>query len=188
MNLNQGNDANAEGLLIDAGDADWRRDLWRATIDSLESTSDWLFGHGHGPVLGDLLPGPSGQGYGHDLRTPHNFAVYLLGYTGLIGCALYLGLIGAILLAILECPVSAAKDAALASGLSVIVMAVSGNVLETPIGAVPTYLILGMLISMGQRQFRTAPVNASMSRFKFPGGFGYSHVPMAQTQGYSSRT
>jgi O-antigen ligase len=103
-------------------------------------------------VLGDILPGSAGEGYGHDLRTPHNFAIYLLGYTGLIGCGLYLMVLLAILRDLLRWPSSDAKDAALAAGASVIIMAVSGNLLETPFGAVPTYISIGILMTIAERQ------------------------------------
>ncbi len=141
-----------EGLLEDAGDADWRRTLWSDTIASLTSPSDWLLGHEYGPVLGDILPGSAGEGYGHDLRTPHNFAIYLLGYTGLIGCGLFVIVLLAILRDLLRWPSSDAKDAALAAGISVIIMAVTGNLLETPFGAVPAYISIGILMTIAERQ------------------------------------
>lgn len=154
--LVQGTDADVSALMTDAGDADWRRDLWVATIESLASTKDWVIGHGLGPVLGDLLPGATGDGYGHDLRTPHNFAIYLLGYTGLVGCLLYLIVFLAVVLEVARCPPSLVKDATLAAGASVVIMALAGNLLETPFGAVPAYTSIGVLLAVAQRQpFRT---------------------------------
>lgn len=148
----EGTDADVSALMTDAGDADWRRALWVATLDSLTSTKDWIIGHGLGPVLGDLLPGAEGAGYGHDLRTPHNFAIYLLGYTGLVGCVLYLLLLIAMMAEIVMCPSSLVKDATLAAGASIIVMALAGNLLETPFGAVPAYTSIGVLLAVAQRQ------------------------------------
>ncbi len=160
----QGTDADVSALITDAGDADWRRDLWRATIDSLSTTRDWIIGHGLGPVLGDLLTGAAGEGYGHDLRTPHNFAIYLLGYTGLVGCLLYLMVVLAVLVEIARCPSSLVKDATLAAGASIMIMALAGNLLETPFGAVPAYTSIGVLLAVAQRQpFRSYGLSNSAS-------------------------
>lgn len=152
QDLVDGSDTDLSELSVDAGDAQWRRDLWNDTLASLTSVSDWMTGHGYGPVLGDLLPGSSGEGYGHDLRTPHNFAIYLLGYTGLIGCALYLAVLSSIVFAILKCPPSLAKDAVIVSGVSAIIMALTGSVFETPFGAVPAYVCIGALLGVAQDQ------------------------------------
>lgn len=143
----QGSDEDEGALELDAGTADWRRHLWADSIASLATTSDWLIGHGYGPVLGDLLPGETGSGYTHDLRTPHNFGIYLLAYTGLIGAALYLALLVAIAFELSRCPASHAKDAAIACGVCTIAMAVSGNLLETPFGAVPAYCAVGTFLA-----------------------------------------
>ncbi len=165
--LIQGTEADLHALLIDAADADWRRHLWSDTIDSLTSTTDWLTGHGYGPVLGDILPGEYGTGYGHDLRTPHSFVIYLLGYTGLIGCALYSAFLLAMAFEIMRCPPSFLKDALMATSVSVIVMALSGNLFETPFGAVPAYTGIGMLLAAAQRQ---VPVRRQDKRILATGG------------------
>lgn len=151
VGFDQGNEENESTLEFDAGTAEWRRHLWADSIASLTSNSDWAFGHGYGPVLGDILPGEVGSGYTHDLRTPHNFAIYLLAYTGLVGAALYLALLIAIAFELYRCPPSFAKDATIAVGVAVIAIALSGNLLETPFGAVPVYALIGMLLTESQR-------------------------------------
>ncbi len=137
----------------EAGTADWRKEFWNAVIDSMATRSDWMIGHGYGFSLGSLLTGIAG--FNDTLRTPHNFAIYLLGYTGLVGCALYACLLLAFIAEVARCPGSPVRDGIIAGGLSVMLSALSGNVLETPFGAVPTYLMFGILLGLA-RQWRPA--------------------------------
>jgi hypothetical protein len=134
----------------EAGTAAWRRNFWVGVIDSLVTPNDWTMGHGYGFSLGSLkIGGVSGST--EVLRTPHNFAIYLLGYTGLAGCALYVCVLLTFLAEVVRCPDSPVRDGLMAGGLSVLVMAVSGNLLETPFGAIPTYLAMGMLLGLARR-------------------------------------
>ena len=114
----------------------------------METPGDWIMGHGYGFSLGALMVV---SGSSEALRTPHNFAIYLLGYTGLVGCALYLCVLLGFAREVINCTDSRSKDAIIAGGLSVLVMALSGNLLETPFGAVPIYLVFGILLGVARK-------------------------------------
>ncbi len=143
-------DVDGADLIRESGTADWRRQFWAETIASLDSPTAWLAGHGYGVILGDLVQDDVAMGQG--VRTPHNFAIYLLGYTGLIGCALFLGILVSIACEVAKTPPSFMKDAIIVGGVGILVLALSGNLFETPIGAVPVYLTIGMMISVAQKK------------------------------------
>ena len=143
-------------LDIEAGNADWRRIFWNTVIDSLDSSEDWLVGHGHGFSLGTLMP--LALGVDSSVRTPHNFAVFLLGYTGIIGLILYGLLVLAFATEVSRCPPSKTRTAIAAGGVAIAILALSENCLETPIGAVPTYLTMGILLRVARRGRTTIEV------------------------------
>jgi hypothetical protein len=132
-------------LETEAGTADWRRMFWNRTIDSLDSQGEWMIGHGYGFSLGTLMPENALA-----LRTPHNFGVFLLGYTGITGLFLYSLLALAFTVQVARCPPSRTKIAVVAAGVATIIAALSENYLETPFAAIPTYLTLGMLLQQAR--------------------------------------
>jgi hypothetical protein len=145
-------DSGEDPLYLDseAGTADWRRRFWNAAVDSLASPEDWTMGHGYGFSLGSLMPGE--LGYDSSIRTPHNFSVFLLAYTGITGLSLYGLVVIAFVIEVVRCQASLVKTAIMIGGVAVVVMALSGNLFETPFGAVPTYLTMGMLLQQARMQ------------------------------------
>jgi hypothetical protein len=147
----------AEELLADSGQAsdlqalrsisgtiDWRKHFWQTTVDSLTENDLWLVGHGYGMALGSLA------GYGSDVRTPHNYGIYLIGYSGLIGLAIFVMFIVALALSILHLPPSLFRTFLLAEVGTVITIALFGNGLETPFIAVPFYLTTGLAFGVAK--------------------------------------
>jgi len=133
----------------EAGTVEWRKTFWNAVVNSMKTNGDWLMGHGYGFSLGSLMS--AREGFNESIRTPHNFAVFLLGYTGFVGCALYAWLLLAFIADVIRCPGSRIKDGIIAGGIGVIVMGLSGNLFETPFGAVPTYLAFGILLGLARK-------------------------------------
>jgi hypothetical protein len=140
-------------LDAEAGTAQWRRKFWDAAINSLESPGDWIAGHGYGFSLGGLLSVAWG-GYGNAVRTPHNFVVFLLGYTGIVGLFLYGLIVFAFGMQLRQCRPSRLKNGIIASAVGIMIMAFSGNLFESPFGAVPTYLTMGILLQLARGEGR----------------------------------
>lgn len=166
-----------ESIQVDAGTAEWRRRFWRATLASLDSAQLWITGHGYGFSLGSLA------GYGEQVRTPHNCLIYLVGYTGLIGLALYLCFFLSLLQMFMRLPRSRYRDMLLGVISSVVVMSLSGNLLETPFGAVPFYLGCGLSYSVANRARRLACLSQPTSnQYYFPTSTAaLSYQPLSHT-------
>jgi glycosyltransferase involved in cell wall biosynthesis len=141
----------------------WRLIWWQALVD--EALSDpWILvrGRGYGPDLHDSVAGLStgernwdqGSEEGRRVRSPHNIAMTLLARSGVVGLALWLAVLAAslgfIMRASLQARVARENDAALfgvwiaAYLIETVVVASLGVVLESPYGAVPFFLTLGI--------------------------------------------
>ena len=131
-----------------AGTKEWRKRFWNATLESLDNDDLWLLGHGYGFSLGTLIH--------EDVRTPHNFAVYLLGYTGAIGLALYAGFVLALFGAIRGLPRGPFRRFLFGQTAVTLVVASFGNGLETPFVAVPFYLVTGIAYGFARTRTRAA--------------------------------
>ncbi|MDR3514557.1 MAG: O-antigen ligase family protein [Azospirillaceae bacterium] len=132
-------DTDADAVFGRAGTVDWRFNLWSGVIDSLETPTMWLVGHGYGLELPSIILGDEG------LRSPHNFVIYLLGYTGLIGISLYLAFSISLVLLFYRLPASIYRTFLLAAVVATWAVALFGNGLETPFVAVPFYLGSGVI-------------------------------------------
>jgi hypothetical protein len=127
------------------GTAAWRQIIWRRAIGSLNTPTLQLLGKGEGISIQDLTPD------GQDIRSPHNIAIYCLYYTGYVGLAIF----GLLFFAMwntgtmLEHPVL--RRLYSASFWSMLLLAITGNCLETPFGAIPFYLFQGVVIGLGQK-------------------------------------
>lgn len=139
------------------GTAVWRTTWWDAIWANVHRDIDTtLFGMGYGYPLPDLVPYLRGQ----QIRSPHNVFFYALGYTGWFGVTLFFLLQAQ--LALLEWRVFRTTGSVF--GLLVLVQALVaaffGNLFETPFGAIPIFLLLGLT---------AAPVAAEeMSRLEYP--------------------
>jgi hypothetical protein len=136
----------------DAGTVEWRQKWWDEIWASAQSTSELgMLGHGYGFDLFSLAPAGVRVGQAVEIRTPHNVFFYALGYTGWIGVALFVVLQVAILRLLWRSYRRGGEPIGLiwwAAGLS---MAFFSNYFETPFGAIPFYLLVGMGIAPGLR-------------------------------------
>jgi hypothetical protein len=124
-----------------AGTAKWRTDWWNGIWDAThQDTPTAMFGQGYGFPLSSLAPYIKGE----VIRTPHNAFFYALGYTGWIGVAV----LCAFQLALAHLLWSTYRLTGQPFGLVIwaafICIALFGNVLETPFGAIPLYLLTGL--------------------------------------------
>jgi O-antigen ligase len=125
-----------------SGTTEWRKDWWEGIWLSVnEDPTTSLIGHGYGFPLANVVTFIEGRS---DLRTPHNIFFYALGYGGWIGVTLF----GLLLIALARLLWRSYRASGDPFGLVVLVMGYAiasfGNYLETPFGAVPFYLLLGL--------------------------------------------
>ncbi len=121
----------------------WRTRWWAAIWDSVnEDTTSMLIGNGYGFPLAGLVPYLTGS----DIRTPHNIAMYALGYSGWFGLAVFLALQLSLMNLAWKVYRRTGQAWALAFWCSGLVNAFFGNSLESPIGAVPFYLLVGLAL------------------------------------------
>jgi len=119
----------------------WRTRWWAAIWDSVnEDTTSMLIGNGYGFPLAGLVPNLVGS----DVRTPHNIAMYALGYSGWIGLVVFLALQLSLMHLAWRAYRRTGQAWPLAFWCSGLVNAFFGNSLESPLGAVPFYLFLGL--------------------------------------------
>jgi len=119
----------------------WWDAIWAAVHRDVEST---FFGMGYGYPLPHLVPYLRTES---TLRSPHNVFFYALGYTGWFGVILFFLLLGQI--ALLEWRVFRLTGGLF--GLLVLVQALvtalMDNLFETPFGAIPTFLLIGLTVA-----------------------------------------
>jgi O-Antigen ligase len=143
-----------------AGTADWR-ELWWAGIWRSVHSSPMLeaVGHGYGFPLVSLAP--AGGEYKESTRTPHSVFYYALGLTGWVGVVLF----GALQFAILRLLWRSYRLTGQAAGLAWWVLWMVRfsfeEGLETPMKAIPFYLMIGICMApalqwQGERIVRTA--------------------------------
>jgi hypothetical protein len=154
-----------------AGTVTWRTRWWEAIWrSSHRDVNTAMFGHGYGFRIADLVLYLEGE----ELRTPHNDFYYALGYTGWVGVFLF----GFFLIALWRLLWQAFRVSGQPVGVVLLGSALSqcffGNLFETPFGAVPLYLLLGLAI---------APVVAANSKTEVVGviPIGASGVPVPAT-------
>lgn len=134
----------AEG---NAGTARWRTEWWKAIWrTTYGDATTAAFGRGYGFPLSSLVPYIKGE----VVRTPHNAFFYALGYSGWIGVAAT----SAFQLALGGLLWQAYRTTGQPFGLVVwatfLCVALFGNLLETPFGAIPLYLLTGLAAAPAQ--------------------------------------
>lgn len=126
-----------------AGTASWRQTWWNAIGDSVtKDRQHLLFGNGYGFELRNLVayvePG---------VRTPHSVYYYAIGYSGFVGLAFFAGL----QIAILGLLQRVRRVTGEVFGFTVVALGFGlgmfGNYFETPFGAIPYYVLLGLCLS-----------------------------------------
>lgn len=126
-----------------AGTASWRERWWQAIGRSVTQDSQHLiFGNGYGfelrSLVGFVEPG---------VRTPHSVYYYAIGYSGFLGLAAFVGLqvaILGVLARVRRLRGEVFGFLVVASGFG---SAMFGNYFETPFGAIPYYLLIGLCLS-----------------------------------------
>jgi hypothetical protein len=125
-----------------AGTVTWRTRWWNSIWDSVhEDATKMAIGHGYGFPLTNLVAYLRTE---EELRTPHSVFYYTLGYTGWIGVAVFAALqagLGVVLWRVFR---ATGQPFGLVFWLMALIGAMFGAVFETPMGAIPHYLMLGM--------------------------------------------
>lgn len=126
------------------GTVTWREKWWKAIwANSQDSYTNVLIGPGYGFLLRSLV---SYLKDSTELRTPHNVFFYALGYSGWIGVLLFASLQVACGSLLWRAYRLTGQSFGLAAWASILLAAFFGNVMETPSGAIPFYLIIGLVI------------------------------------------
>ncbi len=127
-----------------AGTVEWRQKWWKAIQDEvMKDKVSLLFGLGYGYPIKDLVPYLKGM----DIRTPHSVLYFALGYSGLIGVAIFLTLQACILRLLWLSYKVTGQAYGIAYWSCVLISAFFGNLFETPAGAIPLYILGGLCIA-----------------------------------------
>jgi hypothetical protein len=140
------------------GTITWRENWWRAIwANSQANYTNFLIGPGYGYLLKNLVDYLKDA---RDLRTPHNIFYYALGYSGWLGVFLFFSLQAACGALVWRAYKITEQSFGVAIWASTLLTAFFGNAFETPAGAIPCYLTLGLVIgptlSMAPSQMRLA--------------------------------
>jgi hypothetical protein len=124
-----------------AGTVSWRTKWWQAIWAAVsENPTTALLGFGYGFALGDLVPYLQGS----VIRTPHNVFFYALGYGGWLGVMVFFGFQAALAHILLRAYQLTGQPFGLCYWIMTLTVAFFSNYLETPFGAIPFYLLLGL--------------------------------------------
>ena len=124
-----------------AGTVSWRKKWWDAIwADAHSDVGTALFGRGYGFELKSLVP----YLRDNDVRSPHNVFFFNLGYAGWFGVALFFSFQATLALTMWRVWRHSGQAFGLVFWAATIVGALFGNFFETPFGAIPYYLIIGM--------------------------------------------
>lgn len=127
----------------------WRTVWWAAIWESVESThASALFGFGYGYPIGDLVPYLQGD----FIETPHNVFFYALAYGGWVGVLLFAIFQGAIGRLLWRADRRSTRPAGLVLWGAMLAYSVFTPFFETPYGAIPFYLLCGLLIAPALRR------------------------------------
>ncbi len=163
--------SSAKNVRFYAGTIYWRTRWWHAIWDEVnDSVTNQLIGPGYGFPLGDLVPDLKGK----DIRTPHNVFFFCLAYSGWIGVLLFCIFQLCIFQLLWRTYKRTRQPFGICVWAATITGAFFGNVFETPFGAIPSYLLVGMLIAPGlppnrtvrllrYRKAETAPVQLALN-------------------------
>ncbi len=122
----------------------WRTEWWREILAATHaSTATTLIGLGYGHPIWDYHP----EGVMEGLRTPHSIWVYVLGYTGWLGMAVYALFQLALLRLLWKSYVATRQPFGICLWTIQLIWATFDNLLEAPYGAIPFNLLLGMSLA-----------------------------------------
>jgi O-Antigen ligase len=159
-----------------SGTIKWRKVWWRAIwANSQENYTYLLVGPGYGYPLKNLVNYLKTAG---DLRTPHNVFYYALGYSGWIGVLIFFVLQAGCGILLWRTYKLTGQAWGLAIWAAILTAAFFGNVMETPAGAIPLYLMIGLFVGpalaeLGSpaREQLSHPVGSSVA---YPQQTGYA--------------
>jgi len=156
------------------GTVTWRERWWRAIwANSQENYTNLLIGPGYGFMLRDLVNYLKDSGA---IRTPHSVFFYALGYAGWIGVVLFLGLQAACGALMWRAYRLTGQSFGMAAWAFALLGAFFGNVLETPAGAIPFYLTLGLVIGPTLSGF-CSPAGKELCRPNSALAYGFDAYP-----------
>jgi len=140
------------------GTAEWRELWWKQIWISAHSTPMLeAFGHGYGFDLFGLAPPEVRSGQEDwDVRTPHSVFYYALGYTGWVGVVLFSLLQFTILRLLWRSFRVTRQPVGLVFWVLEMGMAFFEASFETPLKAIPFYLLVGMAIAPALQQTSTS--------------------------------
>jgi hypothetical protein len=131
-----------------ADTAEWRELWWGEIWRSVHSNPTLeAFGYGYGFPLVSLAPVGGEHGYGEAIRTPHSVFYYVLGYTGWVGVVVFSVLQFAIVRLLWRSYRLTGQAAGLVFWVLGMVRFFFEEGLETPMKAIPFYLLLGMTMA-----------------------------------------
>jgi O-antigen ligase len=140
-----------------------RETAWHAVLGYVDETHSRALGVGFGVNIVNAAGATSALSGSLLVRSPHNYLVGLYARTGLVGVALFLGIVVAAIGAVLTLRRDIADDplllAATLAPAAILTSAVMGVVLESPFGAVPFFWSVGVLL--GARAERVAQRTAA---------------------------
>jgi hypothetical protein len=137
-----------------AGTVSWRENWWSAIWDSVHAdTETGLLGRGYGFPLHELVPYLRTA----DIRTPHNIFFFALGYTGWIGVALFYGFQVMLGITLYRTWAATGQPFGVVLWVYTLIISLFGNVFETPSGAIPYYLMVGMAAADLSRLSKPVP-------------------------------
>jgi hypothetical protein len=138
-----------------SGTTEWRKTWWAGIWNTVHSTPTLTaFGPGYGFELTSTADLRSSE---DDLRTPHNWFMYALGYGGWLGVLSFVFLLlalGHLLWRTFRLTGQAFGLAFLASSVTI---ATFSNYFETPYAAIPVWVITGMAAAPALRRGRPSP-------------------------------
>jgi hypothetical protein len=127
-----------------AGTLSWRRNWWQAIwTSSHQDLETAAIGHAYGFPIADLVTYLAGEA----IRTPHNDFFYALGYTGWIGVLIFYSFLLSIFRLVWWTFRRTRQPLGLVLMGASLAQSFFGNLFETPFGAIPTYLLAGMLVA-----------------------------------------
>ncbi len=122
----------------------WRTGWWKAIWACVHSRPSWaLFGPGYGFPIWNFHP----EHLRTIIRTPHNVWVYALGYTGWLGVLLFAALQGSLGVLLWRTARTTGQPFGVCIWVMTLAWATFDNFFETPYGAIPYYLLLGLALA-----------------------------------------
>lgn len=132
-----------------AATAAWRLSLWHAVWNAVhQDFGTALIGFAYGYPIGDLNWGL--VRFGDFLQTPHNDLLYALAYSGWIGLLLFAAFQLKLGQLLLGCYKSSGQPFGIVIWVAVVSSSLVGSYFESPYGAIPFYIMAGLVI--GQKR------------------------------------